>query len=201
VPARTGALRHRAATFAGLKARVCAATGARGAKVAGENCRGSPSEKDGNSGTDAAPTVRPSIEPTQRSAAESTSSRDGGASARSVEAQSRGVLASLAEDLPELIHSAAPQQESGAVSKRGFDLRAANLRSESNMFRLLTSISAGELVKRQLPVFLAAFVIAELFYKFHSFTLECVAFLVTWFVLDGVVQLLAGPHSPERFQR
>ena len=41
------------------------------------------------------------------------------------------------------------------------------------MFRLLTSISAGELFKRQLPVCLVAFLIAELFYKFHSFTLEC----------------------------
>jgi hypothetical protein len=28
--------------------------------------------------------------------------------------------------------------------------------------------------------------ISELFYKFHSFTLECVAFLVTWFVLDAI---------------
>jgi len=69
------------------------------------------------------------------------------------------------------------------------------------MFRLLTSISAGELFKRQLPVFLVAFLIAELFYKFHSFTLECAAFLVTWFVLDGALQLLIGPRSPERFQR
>ena len=28
-----------------------------------------------------------------------------------------------------------------------------------------------------------AFVIAEQFYKFHSFTLETIAFLATWFVL------------------
>jgi len=69
------------------------------------------------------------------------------------------------------------------------------------MFRLLTSISAGELFKRQLPVFLVSFLIAELFYKFHSFTLECAAFLVTWFVLDGALQLLIGPRSPGRFQR
>ena len=30
--------------------------------------------------------------------------------------------------------------------------------------------------------------IAELFYKFHSFTLECVAFLATWYVLDLGIQ-------------
>jgi hypothetical protein len=28
-----------------------------------------------------------------------------------------------------------------------------------------------------------AFVVAELFYKFHSFTLEAAAFLATWYVL------------------
>jgi hypothetical protein len=29
-----------------------------------------------------------------------------------------------------------------------------------------------------------AFAIAEFFYKFHSFALECLAFLVTWYVLS-----------------
>jgi len=67
------------------------------------------------------------------------------------------------------------------------------------MFRLLTSISRGELFKRQLPVFLVAFVIAELFYKFHSFTLECAAFLATWFVLDAAVHLLTGRRPARQF--
>lgn len=69
------------------------------------------------------------------------------------------------------------------------------------MFRLLTSISTGELFKRQLPVFVAAFLIAELFYKFHSFTLECAAFLVTWFVFDAVLHLLIRSRSPQRFTK
>jgi len=67
------------------------------------------------------------------------------------------------------------------------------------MFRLLTSISTGELFKRQLPVFLVSFVIAEFFYKFHSFTLECAAFLATWFVLDAALHLLTVRRSPQRF--
>jgi hypothetical protein len=67
------------------------------------------------------------------------------------------------------------------------------------MFRLLTSISTDELFKRQLPVFLVAFVIAELFYKFHSFTLECAAFLGTWFVLDAALHLLTRHRPPQRF--
>jgi hypothetical protein len=37
------------------------------------------------------------------------------------------------------------------------------------------------------PSAVIAIVIAELFYKFHSFTLEVVAFLVTWYVIDVVV--------------
>jgi len=39
----------------------------------------------------------------------------------------------------------------------------------------------------QAPALLASFVIAELFYKFHSFTLECLAFLATWFAIDVVL--------------
>ena len=38
-------------------------------------------------------------------------------------------------------------------------------------------------------------VIAELFYKLHSFTLECVAFLATWYLAD---QLLAVPYGAIR---
>jgi hypothetical protein len=34
-----------------------------------------------------------------------------------------------------------------------------------------------------------ALVVAELFYKFHSFALECLAFLATWVVLSGLVDL------------
>ncbi len=36
-----------------------------------------------------------------------------------------------------------------------------------------------------------SFVIAEQFYKFHSFTLETGAFLVTWFVLRRLGLLIA----------
>jgi hypothetical protein len=39
-----------------------------------------------------------------------------------------------------------------------------------------------------------AFVIAEQFYKFHSFTLETLAFLATWFVLRRAA-LLFTPRS------
>jgi hypothetical protein len=40
-----------------------------------------------------------------------------------------------------------------------------------------------------------AFLIAEFFYKFHSFALECLAFLLTWLLVDAVVDALAGLRS------
>jgi len=37
----------------------------------------------------------------------------------------------------------------------------------------------------------ASLLIAELFYKFHSFTLECAAFLATWWLIGGALSLLS----------
>jgi WD40 repeat protein len=69
-------------------------------------------------------------------------------------------------------------------------------RREVAMFRLLRSITLKQCFTEQIPALAGAAVIAELFYKFHSFLLECGAFLATWFVLDlllqGVAWLLAG---------
>jgi len=46
--------------------------------------------------------------------------------------------------------------------------------------------------RAEAPAFVVSFAIAEFFYKFHSFSLECLAFLATWFVLGGVVALVLG---------
>jgi hypothetical protein len=56
-------------------------------------------------------------------------------------------------------------------------------------------MTLSALFRRQAPVFLLAFVFAELFYKFHSFTLECAAFLITWYVFDAVNQRLFAKRS------
>ncbi len=64
------------------------------------------------------------------------------------------------------------------------------------MYQLIHSLTVNELFKRQLPIFLLAFVVAELFYKFHSFTLECAAFLATWYVLDAIVQWMVPRKAP-----
>jgi hypothetical protein len=60
------------------------------------------------------------------------------------------------------------------------------------MYTLFRSLSIKRLTSEQLPAIALAWVIAEMFYKFHSFTLECLAFLATWFVIDAVIQLVLG---------
>jgi hypothetical protein len=54
-------------------------------------------------------------------------------------------------------------------------------------FRALARERAFEV---KLPGLVLSFLIAEFFYKFHSFTLECLAFLATWLVLDVIIDRL-----------
>ena len=56
------------------------------------------------------------------------------------------------------------------------------------MFQFLRFVAASDLFLRQLPVFVVSLLIANHWYEFHSFLLETGAFLITWFVLDAVVQ-------------
>lgn len=52
------------------------------------------------------------------------------------------------------------------------------------MYSLTSQLSIRKLLLEQLPVLAVSLVLAEMFYKFHSFTLECLAFLATWFAAD-----------------
>ena len=54
------------------------------------------------------------------------------------------------------------------------------------MFELLRSSTLRQLLARQAPALALSLIVAELFYKFGSFTLECLGFLATWFVLDAL---------------
>ena len=56
------------------------------------------------------------------------------------------------------------------------------------MYTLIKMMPIRQLLLEQVPAIGASFVIAERFYKFHSFTLECIAFLATWFVADGLIR-------------
>ena len=58
---------------------------------------------------------------------------------------------------------------------------------EGAMYTLTSDLSMWELASRHAPALGASMLIAELFYKLSSFTLECLAFLATWYVLDAAV--------------
>lgn len=60
------------------------------------------------------------------------------------------------------------------------------------MYTLLQTISRRQLLVEQLPALVASFLIAELLYKFHSFTLEAMAFLATWFLLDAAITTIGN---------
>lgn len=55
------------------------------------------------------------------------------------------------------------------------------------MYSLIRSLPTRRLLSEQVPAFGSSLLIAEIFYKFHSFLLETGAFLVTWFVIDLVL--------------
>ena len=58
------------------------------------------------------------------------------------------------------------------------------------MYRLVSSVPLRVLLLEQAPALGASLVIAEMFYKFHSFTLETVAFLGTWYAVDRAISLV-----------
>lgn len=69
------------------------------------------------------------------------------------------------------------------------------------MYSLIQTLGLQAAMKRELVPFVVAFVVAELFYKFHSFALECIAFLVTWAILSCLQNLVMGRRGhgqPER---
>jgi len=66
------------------------------------------------------------------------------------------------------------------------------------MYTLLRTLSAKQLLFNQAPSFFGALVIAELFYKFHSFLLETGGFLITWLVIDLAIGLLFGTDHTAR---
>ena len=66
------------------------------------------------------------------------------------------------------------------------------------MFTLLKSLHARQVYLSEPVSFVAALVIAELFYKFHSFLLETGAFLVTWFVLGAIVHNVTARVLPPK---
>jgi hypothetical protein len=60
------------------------------------------------------------------------------------------------------------------------------------MNTLIRLIPFRQLIFEQVPAIATSLFIAELFYKFHSFSLECIAFLATWYVVDAAIGVLTN---------
>ena len=60
------------------------------------------------------------------------------------------------------------------------------------MIDLLRALRAHAAYGRRLLSFIPALVIAEMFYRFHSFSLECMAFFATWLLLDVLTEWIMG---------
>ncbi len=67
------------------------------------------------------------------------------------------------------------------------------------MYTLIKKLTVRELLVNQAPTLVVSLVIAELFYKFGSFLLEALAFLLTWLILDAIVNAVTarGPTTNE----
>ena len=61
------------------------------------------------------------------------------------------------------------------------------------VFSVIKDLGVGVAAKQEAVPFLIAFAIAEFFFKFKSFALECLAFLAVWCALS-FLQSLVFPH-------
>ena len=55
------------------------------------------------------------------------------------------------------------------------------------MYELVRQIGFSAFATREAVPLVMAIVIAEWLYKFHSFTLEALAFLLTWYLISGAL--------------
>ena len=63
------------------------------------------------------------------------------------------------------------------------------------MYTLLRHIGLRRALLAEAPSLALSIILAEILYKFHSFTLECLAFLATWFVTSYLLSLARGVWS------
>jgi hypothetical protein len=67
------------------------------------------------------------------------------------------------------------------------------------MYSLVRNLRSPARALQEVGTCAASLVLAEVFYKFHSFSLECLAFLATWVALSGLVDFgtrLRGKGEP-----
>jgi hypothetical protein len=78
------------------------------------------------------------------------------------------------------------------------DSQVAPSQWEVYMLEFVRSLRRRRDFWTRLPAFALAFLVAEIFYKFKSFSVECAAFLVTWLIIDVIVDQLAKRLEPPK---
>ena len=58
------------------------------------------------------------------------------------------------------------------------------------MYTLVKTLPVRQTLMRHVPAVAVSIGLAETFYKFHSFSLECLAFLATWWAIDAAAEHL-----------
>ncbi len=66
------------------------------------------------------------------------------------------------------------------------------------MFSLIKDLGLRLAMKQEAVPLLIAFAIAEFFFKFKSFALECLAFLAVWFVLSFIQSLFIAHDGGQK---
>jgi hypothetical protein len=64
------------------------------------------------------------------------------------------------------------------------------------MYSWIRETGVKKFSSTQVPSMLVSLLVAELFYKFHSFLLECIAFLLTWTALSWIQSKLFPAGKP-----
>jgi hypothetical protein len=68
------------------------------------------------------------------------------------------------------------------------------------MFSLIQNLGFRKFLRREASPLVLSMVIAELFFRFHSFTLECVSFLATWYAISLLASVFRERLTPIRSQ-
>ena len=65
------------------------------------------------------------------------------------------------------------------------------------MYTYLTNLKPKQALLSEAPSIAVSMFVAECFYKFHSFTLECLAFLLTWLAVSAAFSWGASLLAPK----
>jgi hypothetical protein len=66
------------------------------------------------------------------------------------------------------------------------------------MYTLLHNIGLRRGLLAEAPSLVLSLFVAEMFYKFHSFTLESVSFLATWYAVGYLFSLVRSSRSAKQ---